>query len=428
MEPISVIVIGAGGRGRTYTNVMGGQPDRFKVVGVAEPIESRREYVVKKHGIAPENVHLTWETILAGPKIADVAIISTMDQLHYAPAMRALELGYDLLLEKPVAPTPRECADIYRKARECGRRVMVCHVLRYTPFFMRLKQLLDQGTVGRVMAISHLEAVGHLHQSHSFVRGNWGNADRSTFMLLQKCCHDLDILQWLLGTQCEKVQSFGSLGHFCEADAPEGSPAKCSRDCPHADTCYYNAYKLYYDDKDNAWFRGAATGKVGPTDEDVQVALDTTHYGDCVYHSDNTAVDHQTVNMQFTGGTTVTLTMSAFTQGGRRSHIMGTDGELWVDFDAPAGKHFELFSFATGQRTYLDDTISVGGNTIVEGHGGGDNGIIDGLYKYLTGQLTADQVSEIGISCRNHMMAFAAEEARLTGQVVDMAPYMREYM
>ncbi len=428
MNPIRVIVIGAGCRGKIYTDLMSEHPDWYQIVGVAEPIDSRREYIKNKHGVADENVHLTWETILDKPKFADVAIISTMDQMHYEPAMKALELGYDLLLEKPVAPTPEECGAIYRKAKECGCKVMVCHVLRYTPFFMQLKKFLADGVVGNIVAVSHLEAVGHLHQSHSFVRGNWGNDERSTFMLLQKCCHDLDILQWLIGEDCEKIQSFGALTHFCEKNAPTGAPERCIEGCPYADTCYYNAVKLYLDDKENLWFREAATGKVKPSDEDVRHALETNNYGRCVFHAGNNAVDHQTVNMQLDSGATVTLTMCAFTKGGRRAHIMGTDGELFVDMEAPAGQHFQLFSYATGETAYLEETITDHGATIAEGHGGGDSGIVEALYQYLIGELKPEDVSEIGVSCRNHMLAFAAEEARRHNTIVDMKAFLKKHV
>ncbi len=428
MNPIKVILIGAGNRGKTYTDYMHSAPERYQVVGVAEPVDSRRHYIRDKWSIPEENCHLTWETILDVPKFADLAVISTMDQLHYAPAMKALELGYDLLLEKPVAPTPEECGEIYKQAKKYGRKVMVCHVLRYTSFFKQFKQILDDGILGQVMSVEHIEAVGNIHQSHSFVRGNWGNSTRSTFMLLQKCCHDIDILQWLLDKDCKKIQSFGGLTYFRRENAPEGSPERCHEGCPEADTCPYNAVKLYYDDKENDWFRTTATKKVTPTDEDVMEALKTTQYGKCVFKCDNDVVDHQTVNMQFDGGTTVNMTMCAFTKGGRTTHVMGTKGELWAYMDAESGKNFYFYSFATKEYSYLDADIAVRGDSIVAGHGGGDAGIIDALYRYMTGELSAEQVSEIGISCGNHLAVFAAEDSRLEGRIIDMDVYKVDYM
>lgn len=428
MKQYSVIVIGAGSRGTIYTDIMAKQPEKFKVVGVAEPIKERLEYIKEKHGIPAENCFDTWEKILAVPKMADIAIISTMDRMHLEPSIKALEAGYDLLLEKPAAPTPEECATILKKAKECGRKIIVCHVLRYTPFFMKLKKIIDDGILGDVISIEHIEGVGNLHQSHSFVRGNWGNSERSSFMLLQKCCHDLDILQWLLSKDCRKIQSFGSRTYFRAENAPEGAPERCVDGCPHADTCYYNAVKLYYDDKNNLWFREAAAQKHRPTDEEMLEALRTTQFGKCVFRCDNDVVDHQTVNMEFDGGTTVSMTMSAFTKGGRRVHIMGTKGELNATMGAPADKAFELFDFATREYRYLDAEIAVSGDSIVTGHGGGDSGIIDALYSYMTDKLEALDVSEIGVSCRNHMLAFAAEDSRLSGNVIDFGEYLEKYM
>lgn len=428
MEPIKVIVIGAGDRGRTYTGIMKNHPDKFKVVGVAEPIVSRRESVKEIHGIPEENCYVTWEHILDRPKFADVAIISTMDQLHFEPAMKALELGYDLLLEKPVSPSPEECGIIYKQAQKCGRKIMVCHVLRYTPYFMQLKKIIDDGVLGKVVSINHTEAVGNVHQSHSFVRGNWGNSGRASFMLLQKCCHDIDILQWLVGKKCEKIQSFGSLTYFREENAPEGAPERCLEGCPEYDTCPYNSVKLYYDDKKNGWFRWASTQKVNPTDEDVMNALKTTQYGKCVFRCDNDVVDHQTVNMEFEDKTTVLLTMCAFTKGGRYSDIMGTKGMLHCEMGAEDGKQFRFYDFATKEFRYLDAEIAVAGDSITSGHGGGDTGTVDALYKYLTGELSAEDVSEIGISCYNHLLVFAAEDSRLQGRVIETKEYTDKYM
>ena len=419
MKQLKVIVLGGGQRGQIYTNVMATLPEQFRVVGVAEPVEANRDYIRQKHDIPAENCASSWEQLLDRPRFADIAIISTQDKMHYAPAMKALELGYDLLLEKPVAPTAKECMDIWQQAEKYGRKVMVCHVLRYTSFYSKVKELLRGGVIGDVMSIVHTEGVGNLHQSHSFVRGNWCNEQDSAFMLLAKSCHDVDLLQWLMDDDCAKVQSFGSLRYFRAENAPENAPERCIEGCPHADTCYYNAVKLYLDDKKNLWFRGAATGLVAPTDEDVLQALKTTQYGKCVFKCDNDVVDHQVVNMEFTHGGTVSFTMSAFNKGGRKSNIMGTRGEMFLDFEAD---EIKLFRFDTRQFEVINTRTGA-----VSGHGGGDDGIVTALYDYLIGAKTADQVSEIGISCRNHLLVFAAEQARRQGTVVMTDDFQKSF-
>lgn len=426
-KKLKVIVIGAGCRGRGYTDIMKQMPEKFEVVGVAEPVDDVREYIMNTHGIPKENAFVTWEHILDRPKFADVAIISTMDRMHYGPAMKAIELGYDLLLEKPVSPEPSECAEILKAAKAKGTKIMVCHVLRFTSYFRSLKHYIDSGKLGKVISIEHTEGVGHIHQSHSFVRGNWGNEDESSFMLLQKCCHDIDILQWMLGKECKKIQSFGSLTYFTPENAPEGSPDYCIDGCPEADKCYYNAVKLYYENNKAGGFKGMMnrimTQMSSPTEEAVLDALKTTQYGKCVFKCNNNVVDHQTVNMEFEDGATVTMTMNAFNEGGRYTRIFGTKGELIA---SASEKEADFYSFETKTHEKLPTNDRTVDQTIAGGHGGGDTGILNVLYDYVNGNIASELVSEIGISCKNHMLVFAAEKSRHDGVVIDVQKFIDE--
>lgn len=423
MKTLTVALIGAGNRGQAYTNQM--TDGRYKVVAVADPEESRRNYIKEKHSIPDDMCFENWEQLLSEPKLADIAIIATQDNMHYAPAMKAIEKGYNLLLEKPIAPTAKECADIERAARGKGVKILVCHVLRYSPLFKKIKELINNGKVGKVMSIHHSECVGNRHQSHSYVRGNWRNTAGSSNMLLAKSCHDMDIIQWLTGSKCTRVHSFGSLTYFTKENAPEGAPEKCIDGCPHADTCYYNAVKLYLDDKENCWFRGAATKKVNPTDEDVELALRTTSYGNCVFRSDNDVVDHQVVNLEFENGAVASFNMCAFNKMGRYIRVMGTNGEIYGDMSR---KHIEYYDFSTREKTEIPVLDSTGSNSLVGGHGGGDSGIVNTLYEYMANGLESDILSEIGISTDNHMIAFAGEESRLTGKVIDVEKFKKEIL
>ena len=425
-----VILIGAGGRGKQYTDIMKTSWDNdFKVVAVAEPVDDRREYIKKLHGIPDEMCFTTWEPLLELEKFADVAIIATMDRDHFAPAMAAIEKGYDLLLEKPVAPTPEECRAIQRAAERKGVFVLVCHVLRYTDFFINLKNIIDSGRIGKVVNIQHVEAVGNIHQSHSFVRGNWGNTEESSMMLLQKSCHDMDILAWLIGKRCVKAQSFGSLCYFKPENAPEGSPERCLDGCPAAESCPYNAKKLYLeatnDDSRGLWFRRSATKKIEPDDEDVIEALGNTQYGKCVYKCSNDVVDHQVVNLLFEDDVCVSFTMSAFNEGGRALRIMGTLGEIDAKMD---GNSIKIYDFATRAWSDYrgDEKIALRDEGITGGHGGGDDGIIYALKNLLNG-IVSKSVCGIVESCDNHMIAFAAEESRLTGKVIDIGEFCNRY-
>lgn len=420
MNPLKVILIGAGDRGRIYVDKM---DEKFKVVGVADPVPELRQFIKEKYGLEEENCFESYEQILAVPKFADIAVISTMDRLHYEPCMKAIEAGYDILLEKPVSPDYKECVAMANAAKEKGTKVLVCHVLRYAPFFMKIKEMIDEGKIGKVLSVHHTECVGHVHQSHSFVRGNWGNSERSSSMILQKCCHDMDIIQWLVGSKCARVHSFGSLSYFTKDNAPEGAPERCDKTCPIYDTCYYNAVKLYVEDEKNTWFREAATKTSVPSNEEVTEALKNTQYGKCVYKCDNDVVDHQVVNLEFENGAVASFNMSAFNEGGRYIRVMGTDGELSGSI---GDMLLEFFDFRTRQKTSIDLVNATASNSIVGGHGGGDQGLINSLYDYITGKCDASQLSAIDISVENHLISFAAEKSRLENKIIDLREFEKE--
>lgn len=425
MKKLKVLLIGAGNRGTAYTDNMKELPDWFEVVAVAEPIESRRNDIKNKHNIPDNMCFSTWEDALALPKIADIAIVATMDRDHYKPSEKAIELGYNLLLEKPVCPTPEECLKLEALATAKGVVVVVCHVLRYTIFFNKVREIINSGEIGDVVTVNHEECVGNIHQSHSFVRGNWGNESRSSCMLLQKSCHDMDVLQWLLGKKVTRVSSFGGIYYFNEAHAPEGAPERCIDGCPVGDTCPYNTHKLYMIDNHDGqseWFRTTCAREAAPTDEMVENALRTTQYGKCVFKCDNDVVDHQTVNLEFEGGTTAAFTMCAFNKGKRMFHIMGTKGEIIADLDGE-NLPIKIYNLETGETREVE---VAGKDGITGGHGGGDMGIMSALYHSVCGNYVDDGLSDISTSVANHMIVFAAEKARKEGIVVDFDKYIAD--
>jgi predicted dehydrogenase len=181
-KPVTAIVIGAGGRGMTYSLFAKMFPDRLQIVGVAEPKEYNRQWMVSTHAIPAENAVTDWQALADRPRFADFAIIATQDAMHAEPAIWFAELGYAILLEKPMAPTEADCRRIVHAVKEAGVLFGVCHVLRYTSYTRALKALVDAGAVGEVVSIQHLEPVGYWHQAHSFVRGNWRNEAESSFM------------------------------------------------------------------------------------------------------------------------------------------------------------------------------------------------------------------------------------------------------
>lgn len=425
MKQISVIIVGAGARGLRYAKHMYERSEQYRIVGVADPVEARRRYFVEHFGVPEENSFSDWREILEKDKMADLAVIATVDTMHYEPALLAIDKGYDLLLEKPVAPTPRECVEISEAARQKGVKVLVCHVLRYTPFYGKVKELVKSGIIGDVVSVDQVEAIEGIHFSHSFVRGNWHKESDSAPMLLAKSCHDLDIIQWIVDKPCKKVSSFGSLTHFIRENAPEGNPQRCTDgNCPILESCPYNAIHHYYDNKKNSRRRIITRGiskDYDPTDEEVMEALCTTDYGRCVYQMDNDVLDHQVVAMEFEGGITAHLTVNAFNTGGRYIRIFGTRGEL---DGYMKGTEIRVQRIGCAEVQFF--SVAETEESIDGGHGGGDKGIVKELYEYLGGQYTGDRAADIHVSVSNHLIGFAAEKARHQDAVVTLEEYTEE--
>ncbi len=432
MDKLKYIIIGTGNRGSIYSrNAFA--TGKFEMVGIAEPDDYLRNYMREKYNVPEDRCFRSYEELLALGKIADFAMITTQDSLHFAPAMMAIEKGYNLLLEKPAAPTAQECLAICNAAEAKGVKVLVCHVLRYTPFARKVKEIIDSGKLGKIMSVIHSEGVGNIHYSHSYVRGKWSNSETSSDMLLAKSCHDLDLLQWLLGCECKKVQSFGTQSYFVRENCPEGAPKRCIEGCPHSDICPYDAVKIYkefpYDE--GAWLREAATARENPTDADIEWVIRESPYGRCVYQCENNVVDHQTVNLEYENGETVVFTMAAFNEGGRKIHIMGTKGEListdfsdislfiYCDEDPSSPRYRHNY------REYIKTSDTEIEQTTTGGHGGGDVGIVNDLWLLLGEGKTTTSISSIRTSVRNHLTVFAAEESRKNGgKVVDVDDFI----
>ena len=416
MSTPTLIVAGAGGRGTSYANYIAKHPEQGKVVGVAEPIDFRRNRIIEKHGIPAEKAFTDWVDMAKRPKFADAVMICTQDAMHAEPAVAFAEKGYHILLEKPMAPSADECKAITDAVKKAGVLFAVCHVLRYTRYTQALKEIIDSGDLGDVVSMQHLEPVGYWHQAHGFVRGNWRNTDESSFMLLAKSCHDLDWIHYIIGKPCTSVASFGSLKHFRKEEKPEGAAERCL-DCKIEATCPYSALKIYLRDRiekgNTRWPVGNLhDGEI--TRESATEALRNGPYGRCVYACDNDVVDHQVVAMDFDGGATATFTMTAFNRGrGRETHIFGTRGELTGN-----GSTLEIFDFLTNETRTIDTNATAA--DITGGHGGGDFGLMHNFLAALAANDASKILTGPDDSLDSHLMVFAAEQSRLENQVINL--------
>ena len=420
MKPLRLAGIGCGGRTRTYLELAAKMPQFYEVTAAADPIPERVGMVRSFSNNPGFQAFASDKELLARPRLADVLIIGTQDQYHVEPCLAAMEKGYDILLEKPVAPNPEDVLAIEKRATELGRRVLVCHVLRYTPFYSKVHEIVTSGVLGEIITMNASEGVGAWHQAHSFVRGHWAVTEKSTPMILAKSCHDMDIISWLMDRPCRVISSRGSLSFFNAANAPAGAPARCTDGCPVSGKCIYDAH--HYLGRHRNWVTYVHPNPAA-TDDEVMEWLRHSAWGRCVYHCDNTAVDHQVLAMEFEGGATATFTMTAFDEG-RNIEVMGTDGVLRGGhfLKQTTGSDILVKNHATGDETTWRLSAEAGG---YDGHGGGDAGLMRALYHEMNSSEPAAMRSSIQRSVQSHLMAFAAEHSRVSGSIAQLDSFQK---
>lgn len=404
MKPITVLIIGAGSRGKVYASYALKHPTEAQVIGVADPREFFRTQLANAHQIATENVVTAWQDLAQRPKFADAVVIATPDVLHRDPAIAFAQKSYDILLEKPLAPDPDSCRSIVEAVIAAQSIFAVGHVMRYTNYTQRLKGLVSSGLIGDIVSIQHLEPVGYWHYAHSFVRGNWRNEATSSLMLLAKSCHDIDWLRYIIGEPCVQVASFGSLKHFKKERKPiEAGDAMRCLDCAYETSCPYSAKRFYqkcFHEENTGWPLDVITTDF--TEAGVTEALRTGPYGRCVYECDNDVVDHQVVNLEYESGTTASFTMIATCEiRERETIIFGTQGELRGN-----GEKIVHYDFLTETTKTFEIEQSE------SGHSGGDYALMKSFITAVAQRDPSSILSGPAEALETHLTVFAAEQAR----------------
>lgn len=457
-KPLTAILIGAGDRGyNAYGPYALEHPEELNFVAVAEPNPARLLRFVHAHNIPPENQFTTWEELLAKDKIADAALVTTMDSLHFAPAAAALGSGYDVLLEKPMATTLEDCIELVNIAERTGKLLQICHELRYTSFFSALKDILDSNCLGEIITVEYRENLVYWAQAHSFVRGHWRNSQIECPKILAKGCHDLDLIYWMLGP-CKRLSSFGSLRHFIPQNAPPGAPQRCTDGCPTAEECPWFAPRMYLDlvpliasaRRSGRWWERAAANvlldhphiteilrrlipplnkaidyrgwPVSVISEDTSPqarrhALETGPWGRCVYYCDNDVVDHQTTIMEMESGVSVVFTMHGHShEESRALRFDGAKATLRAKFTDGLGDDcIEIHDHHSGRSERVPVPQSR------QSHGGGDQGVMAAFVR--ASRRSSNSLTSARESLESHLLAFAAEKARIDGEVVDMQSF-----
>lgn len=409
---ISVGILGFGGRGISMAKAIAEFPDEIYIKAVAEPEENRKQMAINDYGVPAENVFNDYNEFLSKGVIVDLLMITTMDNFHYEPLMKALEIGYkNILLEKPLSPSMKECIEMTEAAQKHNANVIVLHSLRYGLYWRKLREIVKSGEIGKVMGIRHVEGASVMNYSHSFVRGNWENTKDSAPFIMAKSCHDTDIITYITGKKYKKISSFGSLAYYTQENTPEGAAARCL-DCKYKDECMYSTVPLYEAEYHAPWYESIVT-KEGYAS--VEEAARKGRYGRCVYKCDNNLVDNQVMNFEFEDGTTGTFTVTAF-DSGRRTEIQGT---LYTVFGDEGTGEIKLRNQIGGNIDKVYNVASESSATII--HFTTDMQLVKELIEFIKcGDAT--NLSFIQGALDSHLACFAAEISREEERVV----YMKE--
>ena len=411
MKKVTLAVIGAGCRGMyAYAPYLLENQHLGNVIAIAEPNEQKRNLFKKMYNIDEKNVFKDWQSLLENDKIADAIIIANNDEDHFNPTKIALEKGYNVLLEKPMSNKLDEVIELGNLAKIHSDKVfMVCHVLRYTPFFTELKRIIDSKELGELVNISHHENIGYWHFAHSYTRGNWRDSNTTSPLILAKSCHDMDLLLWLTGKNCLNIASFGRLSHMREENFIKEAMSDRCVNCSMESNCPYSAKKIYLED--NKLVASLNAVCTNPTKENLEKSIIDGPYGRCIYKCDNNVVDHMVNILEFEDNITATFNLSAFTKEcTRTTKLMFTHGEIGANHTKNI---IDVYKFGDNSHKIIYPKVQK------SGHGGGDYGIIKDFISMLQNN-NGDYKTSVLKSVDSHIMAFAAEYARVNKVVVNM--------
>ena len=407
---LRIAALGGGNRSQIYFTHAARLASSFVLVAGADRHETRRARLREISANPDFREFPTAEALLASPRLADVLIIGTQDASHFAHASAALQAGYDLLLEKPIATSVGDVLALSRLARTLGRRVLVCHVLRYTTLYRKVQETLANGAIGELVSFEATQGLDPWHSAHSYVRGHWGIAEQSTPLTVANSCHDLDIISWIVDARCSRVSSFGGLQYFKSQHAPPGATARCTDGCPVAGSCSYDAHR-YLTDRRN-WLGSVFDRATTASDAEILSWLRTSKWGRCVFQCDNTTVDHQTVALEFENGVTGSLTVTAFSQG-RDLALFGTKGRLLAGARVKRAEGCDVIleTFDDQKREKITVTTGLGM----------DETLMRELPAEFARPNPVDMLTSLERSVDSHLMGFAAEESRRSGKVIHLA-------
>ena len=429
-KPLTAVIVGAGHRAMLYASYAQQHPEELAIVGVADPVEQRRRDVMATYHVDPKHCFASADELAQVPQFADFAINGTMDHQHVATTLPLLAAGYDVLLEKPFATTEQEMGQLVQAARQHRRKISICHVLRYSPFYKAIREAVVQGTIGKIINVQAVEHVSYHHMGVGFVRGKWNRKSSShSTMLMAKCCHDLDLIAWMKsGVAPVRVASVGNNMQFRPDQAPPGAGTRCLVDCAVEADCLYSARKHYIDHPHRWEFYvwESLEHITNPTLEDKIASLKGDNpYGRCAWKCANDVVDHQSVTIEFADGCTATLNMiGGCAKPSRSLHLIGTRGEIQGVFEDSRFviRHIDPRAGHEYSEQVVDVNIKGDTTGVQGGHGGGDLRLVGDFLQILRGEEPSISSTGIEDSVTGHQLGFCADESMEKHTVVEIPP------
>lgn len=427
MKKIKVALLGCGNRGKIYADYSLRYPEQMEVVAVIDQNNFKLEQAKKRYSITSDMAFSSLDEFISKKIPCDLVIDAVLDGMHFITAKKLLIAGYDILLEKPITQKLDELLELKDLANTNNCNIFVCHVLRYTPFYSRIKKLIHDGELGEIYSMELDEHVWMVHFVASYVRGKYNNEKESgSPLLLAKCSHDADLMCWFNNdTSPAKVSSFGSRRKFRLENKPEGASDFCYK-CKFVDTCEYSAKRMHLDFKFFDFLTWVKLAK--PLDEitreEKEEHLKTDNYGRCVYDAGCDVVDRQTVAVEFENGSVGTLTVVGGVPCGERYiSISGEKGEIKGYFEEGVINLYKLTIDENNQYKIVKKKFDVNeeiDSTGDSGHGGGDFAIMNSVLKYINGERGDLSITSINDSIKGHLLCFAAEKSRKEGRIVSI--------
>jgi len=373
---VSIGLFGAGWRMRSVLGKITALDTGIRVASVYDPLPASHEAMRERLGYDYHQA-LTEEAVIAHPEV-DWVFIGSWNAFHARQAVAALDAGKHVFCEKPLAISLEECLAIRDAVDRSGKQFVFGLVLRYSPHYQRLYELVSSGVIGRVLSFEFNETLGFQHGGYIF--GNWRRqrAQAGTH-LLEKCCHDLDLANWLSGSLPVRAASFGGRGFFLPENRTQTERIG-----------------------------------LGPRERQPFLSPDDPEAVD-PFGGSADIVDHQVAILEYANGIRATFhtnVCTAITE--RRFYLCGTEGTIRAD--AASG-------LIECRRTGWDSPTEVYDSRHAGGHAGGDEVMAEALVASM--KRGASPLTSVTHGLHSAIAAFGIDQALDEGCVMDLRPLWR---